>query len=179
MKPFLATAAAVATALAIGCVGRQDRNSNIATDRGGGASISAARSPLTIVGCLEAGERPGRYRLVSADDTPDRAGGSATHPATAGTAPRATSSTTGQGGDAIADSPTIGSGALPRTYLVVPEGVNRAGIDQLIGAEVSVVGLVEDEAIANAGANETRPTHSIRASSLTRVADRCSIAPAR
>lgn len=179
MKRFLAAAAAVAAGLAIGCVGRQDRNSNIATDRGGGASISAARSPLTIVGCLQAGDRPGTYRLVSSDDPPDRPGASPAPTATAGHVPRPPTSTTGQGGDAIADSPTIGSGVLPRTYLVVPAGINRDAIDRQVGAEVSVVGEIEDEAIGDAGANGARPTRGIRASALTRVADRCSIAPAR
>src|SRR4051794_13670323 len=109
MKPLLTGAAALAAAaLAIGCVGRGDRRSDIPNDRGGGPPASVANSPATIVGCLQAADRPATYRLIAVADTRDRAGAGPSAAATSGHAAPAASSTTGVGGDAIADSPSIG-----------------------------------------------------------------------
>ena len=162
----------------IACSG-QDRRSSISSDRAGGASTGSP-GQTTIVGCLEAGDRPGVFLVRARRDATDRQSASRPIPGTSGTTGRpgsASGSTTGIGGDAIRNAPTIGAGAASRTYELVLSDSNTENLERNAGAQVSVVGVVEDTATAATSGEKTRPdAHTIRASSITKVADRCDAA---
>jgi hypothetical protein len=171
MKRFVTAALVTAAVAATGCIGRGDRNSNIPSDRAGGPPSSVANSQVAIVGCLQAGDRAGTYKLVATADTVDRAGRGASTSGTSGQSP--VHSVTGVGGDAIADSPTIGAGQIRRTYEVLSSGDVGANLDRQVGSQVSILGLIEDNATATAGGQPAPTAQTIRASSVTHVADRC------
>ena len=142
-----------------------------------------------LVGCLRAGEQAGSYTLVVTGDTADRAGRGTSGSSVTGRPAPAASSTTGAGGDAVRNSPTIGGGATPLTYrLVVADAIADAARQQ-VDRQVSVAGVVEDNATTGgtgdpvnhapvAGAASPSAsraeTHTIRASSITTIADSCS-----
>jgi len=159
---------AILAVVAIGC--NSDSRSHIPKDLTTGVAANRP-GPATIVGCLQKNDRDGSYRLDATADTPDRKGRGISTAATSGRGAPPSSSTTGVGGDSVADSPTIGSGAIPTAYRIVPEEATAATLDQQIGAQVSVSGAIEDSATAGGSMPET---HVIRAQSITRVADRCS-----
>jgi hypothetical protein len=141
-----------------------------------------------LVGCLRAGEQGGSYTLVVTGDTADRAGRGTSGSSVTGRAAPGASSTTGAGGDAVRNSPTIGGGATPLTYrLVVADAIADAARQQ-VDRQVSVAGVVEDNATAErtrdpvdsapvAGAaspsSARAETHTIRATSITTIADSC------
>jgi hypothetical protein len=166
-------AGAIIAAASVGCVGRNDNRSTIPADRTTGAAIVQSGPQTTVVGCLQKSDRDGTYRLIATADAPDRAGRSQSPAATSGRAAPAGSSTTGVGGDAIANSPTIGGGALPHTYRVDAAGAAAASLDQQVGAQVAVAGVIEDRATATGGSDTIPEAHVIRAASVTRLADRC------
>ena len=144
-------------------------------------------APTALVGCLRAGEA-GSYTLMVTGDTPDRAGKGTSGSSVTGRPAPGASSTTGAGGDAIRNSPTIGGGATPLTYrLVVAESLADAARQQ-VDRQVSVAGVVEDNAtgggtgdaasnapVAGAAspASSHAETHTIRATSITTLAGSC------
>jgi len=141
-----------------------------------------------LVGCLRVGEQPGSYTLVVSGDTADRAGRGTSGSSVTGRPAPGASSTTGAGGDAVRNSPTIGGGATPLTYrLVVADSIADAARQQ-VDRQVSVAGVVEDNATAERTADPVNnapvagaaspssaraETHTIRASSITTIADSC------
>ena len=142
-----------------------------------------------LVGCLRAAEQGGNYTLVVTGDTVDRAGRGTSGASVTGRPAPGASSTTGAGGDAVRNSPTIGGGATPLTYrLIVADAITDAARQQ-VDRQVSVAGVVEDNATAGgsgdaasnapvAGAaspsSSRAETHTLRAISITTIADSCS-----
>jgi hypothetical protein len=142
-----------------------------------------------LVGCLRAGEQPGSYTLTVTGDTPDRAAKGTSGSSVTGRPAPGASSTTGAGGDAVRNSPTIGGGATPLTYrLVVADAIAEAARQQ-VDRQVSVAGVVEDNATAGgtgdaagnaavAGAvspsSSRAETHTIRATAINTIAGSCS-----
>jgi hypothetical protein len=142
-----------------------------------------------LVGCLRAGEQAGSYTLVVSGDTADRAGRGTSGSSVTGRPAPGASSTTGAGADAVRNSPTIGGGATPLTYrLVVADSIADAARQQ-VDRQVSVAGVVEDNATvggtgdaasnapvggAASPSSSRAETHTIRASSITTIADSCS-----
>jgi hypothetical protein len=163
--------AAALIACSSACVGRRDSHSDIPTDLGGGIP-SGAKGPTTLVGCLERGDRDDAYRLLATADTPDHPRGAA---ATGRTTP-GTGATTGIGGDAIRDAPTIGSGSTPRTYALVPDAGAGAQAAGNVGAQVSVVGVIEDAATVGEAASQGL-AQAIRATSVTKIGGGCGARP--
>src|SRR3954454_11719102 len=102
-----------------------------------------------LVGCLRAGEQAGSYALVVTGDTSDRAGRGTSGSSVTGRSAPASSSTTGAGGDAVRNSPTIGGGATPLTYRLVVTGTIADAARQQVDRQVSVAGVVEDNATAD------------------------------
>jgi hypothetical protein len=153
-------------------------------------SQPAVAMRTALVGCLRAGEQAGSFTLLVTGDTADRTGTGTSGSSTAGRPAPAASSTTGAGGDAVRNAPTIGGGATPLTYrVVIADGSAAADAGQNVDRQVSVVGVVEDNATANgtsdaasgapmsggsSAAASRAETHTIRAASITKIADRCS-----
>jgi hypothetical protein len=194
MKPIVNVVGLGLIASAIACGGVGTRNS----DQRSGHDVNeptksvpgAPRVTQTaLVGCLRAGEQGGSYTLEVTGDTLDREGRGTSGSSVTGRPAPGASSTTGAGGDAVRNSPTIGGGATPLTYrLVVADTIAEAARQQ-VDRRVSIVGVVEDNATAGgtgdaasnapvAGApspsSSRAETHTIRASSITTIADSCS-----
>jgi hypothetical protein len=194
MKPIVNVVGLGLIASAIACGGVGTRNS----DQRSGHDLNeptksvpgAPRVAQTaLVGCLRAGEQAGSYTLVVTGDTPDREGRGTSGSAVTGRPAPVASSTTGAGGDAVRNSPTIGGGATPLTYRLVLADTIAEAARQQVDRRVSIVGVVEDNATAGgtgdaasaapvAGAaspsSSRAETHTIRASSITTIADSCS-----
>jgi hypothetical protein len=144
-------------------------------------SQPAVAMRTALVGCLRAGEQAGSFTLLVTGDTADRTGTGTSGSSTAGRPAPAASSTTGAGGDAVRNAPTI--------RVVIADGSAAADAGQNVDRQVSVVGVVEDNATANgtsdaasgapmsggsSAAASRAETHTIRAASITKIADRCS-----
>lgn len=194
MKPIVNAFALLLTTTAIACGGAGTRNS----DQRSGHDVNEPTKSVpgeprvaqtALVGCLRAGEQPGSYTLTVTGDTPDRAGKGTSGSSVTGRPAPGASSTTGAGGDAVRNSPTIGGGATPLTYrLVVADAIADAARQQ-VDHQVSVAGGVEDNATAGgtgdaasnapvsgaASPSSARAqTHTIRATAINTIADSCS-----
>src|SRR3954465_1725129 len=130
MKPIVNVVGLGLIASAIACGGVGTRNS----DQRSGHDVNeptksvpgAPRVAQTaLVGCLRAEEQAGSYPLLVTGDTLDREGRGTSGSSVTGQPAPGASSTTGAGGDAIRNSPTIGGGATPLTYRLVVGGKIR------------------------------------------------------
>jgi hypothetical protein len=193
MKPIVNVVGLGLIASAIACGGSGPRN----TDQRSGHDVNEPTKSVpgeprvaqtALVGCLRAGEQVGSYTLTVTADTPDRVGRGTSGSSVTGRPAPASSSTTGRGGDAIRNSPTIGGGATPLTYRLIVADAIAAAARQQVDRQVSVAGVVEDNATAGrtADAVSNAPiggaaspsssgaeTHTIRATSITTIADSC------
>src|SRR2546423_7585224 len=190
----LATAPAIAfVAIATACGGTGTRNSDQrsghdANEPTNSVTAQPQATRTALVGCLRGGGQAGSYTLVVTGDAPDRAGTGTSGSSTSGRPAPASSSTTGAGGDAVRNSPPIGGGATPLTSRLIAAGTRANDARQNVDRQVSVVGVIEDNATAGGTGDAassapmrgaTRPasgdgTHTIRASSITKIADNCS-----
>lgn len=194
MRPILNVFAFLLTTTAIACGGAGTRHS----DQRSGHDVNEPTKSVpgeprvaqtTLVGCLHGGDQAGTYTLTVTGDTADRAGKGTSGSSVTGRPAPGASSTTGAGGDAVRNSPTIGGGATPLTYrLVVADAIADAARQQ-VDRQVSVAGVVEDNATAgrtgDAAANapvtgaaspssSRAETHTIRAIAINTIADSCS-----
>jgi hypothetical protein len=138
--------------------------SNAGHQSGGGGAAAAGGAPFTLVvrttvtGCLQPDDRGGYILRPDDDMRARRAKG------TAGTieerSPGSRFRTTGQGGDAIANAPTIGSERPAGEAYVVAPANDSVDISPHIGKRVEVDGVI-------IGGNV------MRAASITRLADDC------
>jgi len=196
---FLLTALVTAAALALACGGGgRDNRSAIDSNqptKSTNAAPTSQPAQTALIGCLQAGDRAGSYVLQVAGDTADRVGVGTSGASATGQGRAPGSSTTGVGGDAIRNSPTIGGGMAARTYRVVIADANSTDVGENVGKQVSIVGVVEDSATTSGAGDASRnaegaPTanatpvtsasgaepHTIRASSVTKIADSCTSA---
>lgn len=193
MKPIMNVFVLLATATAIACGGAGTRNS----DQRSGHDVNEPTKSVpgeprvaqtAVVGCLRAGEQAGTYTLTVTGDTPDRVGKGTSGSSVTGRPAPGASSTTGAGGDAVRNSPTIGGGATPLMYRLVTTDAIADAARQQVDRQVSVVGVVEDNATAGgtgdaagnapvAGAaspsSSRAETHTIRATAINTIADSC------
>jgi hypothetical protein len=194
MKPIMTVCELGLILTTIACGGAATRNSD---QRSGHDANEPTKSvpgeprmtQTALVGCLRAGEAPGSYTLIVTGDTPDRAGRGTSGSSVTGRPAPGASSTTGAGGDAVRNSPTIGGGATPLTYRLVVADAIADSARQQVDRQVSVAGVVEDNATAGGtgdaaantpvagAASPSSPraeTHTIRATAINTIADSCS-----
>src|SRR4051812_16797006 len=146
---LLALVTILAAAIACGehTAGEGNRNSGGAG--GGAGSTATATARTTVTGCLERDERGGGYLLR----TPE-ADTSAVPAGTAGDTPgkNAGSVFTGRGGDAIANSPTIGGHESAAQVLVVVPQSGTTDVSQYAGKRVSIDGVLQGASVLHASA---------------------------
>jgi hypothetical protein len=194
MKPIVRGVGLGLIVTTIACGGAGTRNS----DQRSGHDVNEPTKSVpgeprvaqtALVGCLRAGEQAGTYTLVVTGDTADRAGKGMSGSSVTGRPAPGASSTTGVGGDAVRNSPTIGGGATPLTYRLIVTDAIASAARQQVDRQVSVAGVVEDNATAGStgDAAATAPvagaaspgssraeTHTIRATAINTIADSCS-----
>jgi len=194
MKPIVSGVGLGLIVTTIACGGGGTRNS----DQRSGHDVNEPTKSVpgeprvaqtALVGCLRAGEQAGTYTLVVTGDTADRAGKGMSGSSVTGRPAPGASSTTGAGGDAVRNSPTIGGGATPLTYRLIVTDAIASAARQQVDRQVSVAGVVEDNATAGstgdaaaaapvAGAaspaSARAETHTIRATAINTIADSCS-----
>jgi hypothetical protein len=129
-------------AAAAACGGNSQHKSGTES---GGASAGGAHllqsAQTTVTGCLEGGDPTTGYILRAHADEGSRATG--TSGTVAERSPGSWSRTTGQGGDAVANAPTIGVYAPPaQVYRVVPDN-HAVDISANVGKQVTVAGVVQ------------------------------------
>jgi len=193
MKPIVSGIGLGLMVTLIACGGSGTRNS----DQRSGHDVNEPTKSVpgeprivqtALVGCLRAGEQAGTYTLVVTGDTADRAGKGMSGSSVTGRPAPGASSTTCVGGDAVRNSPTIGGGATPLTYRLIVTDAIASAARQQVDRQVSVAGVVEDNATAGstgdaaadapvAGAaspgSSRADTHTIRATAINTIADSC------